>query len=475
MHLGPNADLAKTLKGLAGQKQLDILLQALGILTGPGGAAFGHAKAQLVGWTGVFERFLGHLKDFQESLGKQIENLFVPIADAVLNIITPAQLTHFFDSLENGTKLIGEVAADMFNAISPFLQLANAPNLASILDPVYSLFNFIGKFFTMQEIRNAGNVIVLTSTGQEKIQQALNEATNFLKTIGDFVTSPEVQDLGKWSLKTLIDFLKELFVDIKQLAKLFYDIHRRDWGAVLKDAFPPMTTINQAFHSKYGDTPGYGLPGSAMGAMSDYAWQEAHLITLNKVDDSTNILIDSTRNSISTLQQLNVTVNALNKILGTGSIYSPGGGSGGGGGGSWLANTEYGPAVDYVDKYGRVHGTPDSDSSRGIGHIHGVPYKLGPGSAALHPAYAKKLGVEPGGWFKNPRTGQQQQWNDTSGARNKENIDTFKGSQINYSPTYHIQVLDSHGVRRVLENHSNLILKHLEDVKQHKSSASSLA
>src|SRR5258708_8950642 len=125
-----------------------------------------------------------------------------------------------------------------------------------------------------------------------------------------------------------------------------------------------------------------------MWAMSYYAWQEAHQITtLNRVDDSTNKLIDSTKDSTATLQYLNATITALNRILYTGHIYSPGGGggSGGGGRGSMLRDTVYGPGVDYIDAQGRVHGTPDSDSSRGIGHIGGVPYHLGPRSVAMHP------------------------------------------------------------------------------------------
>jgi hypothetical protein len=180
------------------------------------------------------------------------------------------------------------------------------------------------------------------------------------------------------------------------------------------------------------------------------------------LDDLTEIM-----NNLNKTLGLNTSVLAgLSKAFGVGL----GGGSGGGAIGSMLRDTIYGPGVA-GDRPGEKN--YDWDSYHGIGHIRGVPFKLGPGSAAMHPAYAKKLGVDPGGWFKNPRTGQQEQWNDTSGAANPENIDTFKGSSIHQ--TFNIYALDQNGVRDVMERHGSLILRHLDDVRQHKSSSSSLA
>jgi hypothetical protein len=35
---------------------------------------------------------------------------------------------------------------------------------------------------------------------------------------------------------------------------------------------------------------------------------------------------------------------------------------------------------------------------------------------------------------------------------------------VSYAPTYHIQVLDSHGVKRVLDDHGDQIARHLQRI-----------
>jgi hypothetical protein len=167
---------------------------------------------------------------------------------------------------------------------------------------------------------------------------------------------------------------------------------------------------------------------------------------------------------VTTLDNL----NALLGYSGPGSFWHPGAGIGGSG----LASTEYGPGVPGDQPGGPTY---DSDSWHHIGHIHGVPYRLDNDSVAMHPAYAHKLGVQPHGWFKDPTTGQMKRWDDTTGSSNPSNIDHFKGAQINYSPTYHIQSLDSHGVKRVLEEHGHLIYKKLDELHQAHSSSNALA
>ncbi len=121
---------------------------------------------------------------------------------------------------------------------------------------------------------------------------------------------------------------------------------------------------------------------------------------------------------------------ASQSMVPTGSV----GGTGGGGGGSNQELTEYGRAVDYVDKSGKVHGTPDSDSTAGIGHIKGVQYNLntpGPQPSAMKYEYATKhYGIKPGGAYISDKDHKPHRWMDTTGAVNPKNEDMYKHNAL---------------------------------------------
>jgi hypothetical protein len=102
---------------IGGQQGVDALMKAFGIITGPGGTAYKHAEAQLKGWEGIVARWEGHLEDFKESFGKQLENFFSPIAETVFKYLTPAALTHAFDGLETFTKKMGHVSSDLMELV----------------------------------------------------------------------------------------------------------------------------------------------------------------------------------------------------------------------------------------------------------------------------------------------------------------------------------------------------------------------
>jgi hypothetical protein len=114
----------------------------------------------------------------------------------------------------------------------------------------------------------------------------------------------------------------------------------------------------------------------------------------------------------------------------TGGIGAAFGGIGGGGGGSNQAETEYGPKIDYVDASGHVHGTPDSDSTAGIGHIDGKKYdlKTGVNPVAMKDAFARAHGFTPGSTGADPYHPERTvTWKDTTGASNPNNVDHFTG------------------------------------------------
>jgi tape measure domain-containing protein len=354
------------------------------------------------------------------------------------------------------------------------------PYFQSLQNSFTGFNKWLGSFFTDVEIPGQGNELVLNATGEEKLKESLTKVTNFLQDIGNFVTSPEIQDISKWSIDQTSQALKGMFQALQEWAKLLYDLKKGDWGAVLKDLQDSTVTQYTHLKSKYGSTPGYGLPSSDTGRMGVDSWSldplTRHLpSTLNKVDSSTQKMINTSNSSNATLQQLNQTINTLNYILTGKTIWTPGQGLGGGKG-SLLANTQFGPGVDYVDANGRVHGTPDSDSSRGIGHIHGVPYSLGPGSVALHSDYAEGvLHLKPGQWFTNPRNGKRQQWMDTSGARNKENIDEYVPGNSGVTINYHIYAIETSDANRFAKEHARTIKKHIDNESSHKAKINSKA
>jgi hypothetical protein len=172
--------------------------------------------------------------------------------------------------------------------------------------------------------------------------------------------------------------------------------------------------------------------------------------------------LDSFQDVVDSMHELNETMKALsdNPGFNMGSGYS---GRSGGGGGSSSNFTEYGPAIDPIGS--RDY---DSDSYHGTGHINGVPYNLNSEASgtptAMKSSYARShYGIKPGSWYKSDKDGKQHRWMDTTGSQNPQNEDVYKnkGASINYSPTYHVNVLDASSMREVLETHGREMHRHL--------------
>jgi hypothetical protein len=121
---------------LSGEKSIEALMKGMELITGPGGAAYQHAEAQLQGLNGIFKRFEGHFQDFQDSFGMQMENFLRPIANTVLSYLTPSVLTHAFDQFEGLAKGFGQSIAylvDVFGKdigkegnVAKFIKLGDA-------------------------------------------------------------------------------------------------------------------------------------------------------------------------------------------------------------------------------------------------------------------------------------------------------------------------------------------------------------
>jgi hypothetical protein len=169
---------------------------------------------------------------------------------------------------------------------------------------------------------------------------------------------------------------------------------------------------------------------------------------------------------------LNLAVDAsTQKLLDFASAFSAGGfqfgnfplpGTGGGGYssspiGSTSNWTQFGGGV-VGDRPGEKYWDPDSWAGRGAyGHLKA-------GDVAMHPQFARShYHIEPGQIYRSDKDGQLHRWQDKSGSKAFDNEDVYKpqSSNINYSPTYHIQVLDASGVHKVLQDHGEMIHEHL--------------
>ena len=87
------------------------------------------------------------MEDFKESFGKQLESFFSPIAEEIFKYLTPAALTHAFDGLEQFSKKMGQVSADLFSGVFVPLETKLPLFFNGIKDPFQGFSNWIDSFF----------------------------------------------------------------------------------------------------------------------------------------------------------------------------------------------------------------------------------------------------------------------------------------------------------------------------------------
>ena len=134
------SDMLKKHK-LSGEQQIGALMEAFNVITGPGGAAYKHAEAQLTGLAGLQSRFIGHWEDFQESFGVQLENFISPIAERVFALLTPAALTHAFDQMTSFTRSFGTAIGSLVDKLGQGEAAKQIQGIASALG------SFVSKIF----------------------------------------------------------------------------------------------------------------------------------------------------------------------------------------------------------------------------------------------------------------------------------------------------------------------------------------
>ena len=193
-------------KKLASQATEDLIQKALDIITGPGGAAFRHAEAQLKGLEGIWSRFLGHWEDFEESFGKQLENFLQPIAEKIFDLLTPAELTHAFDQFEDMMRGLGETVADFVSGIASYMDVVGGPDVLRHLQGVGDAFGQIIKhvtggfdpdtMFSDAEIPGMGGPGGQYSGGNYKVLNATGDAWVKSFTVGIDSALDKIKEFG---------------------------------------------------------------------------------------------------------------------------------------------------------------------------------------------------------------------------------------------------------------------------------------
>jgi hypothetical protein len=213
---------------ISGSQGIDALFKAFDIITGPGGAAYKHAEAQLKGWQGVVARWEGHMEDFKESFGKQLENFFSPIAEEIFKYLTPAALTHAFDGLEQFSKHMGQVSADLFSGVFIPLETKLPLFFSRIKDPLQGFSDWVDSFFVEVNDPVSGLHSVLKADGFNGMNKMLDE-------IAKFATSPSTQIIANFGWSSLQQGLRDMFTGLEEIADLMSDIVSGNWGKLGSD------------------------------------------------------------------------------------------------------------------------------------------------------------------------------------------------------------------------------------------------
>jgi hypothetical protein len=245
---------------LTGKQQIEALMKAFDVITGPGGAAYKHAEAQLQGLKGIEARFFGHWQDFQESFGMVLEKFLTPVSNKIFELLTPAELTHAFDSFQSIAEGWGRSIAYLIQALTHGDPAAKFAALGS-------------------EIQNFLNTIFgLPGTSMFK------EVTGGISGIGtQTILSPEwkarldqfARDVGSWTdaMRKTTQFMRENWEAIKDGMIVAAGM----WGVgKLKSLIP---------------VPGIPVPGGAAGAAEKAVLTEVEETALAAGGDAIGIVV----------------------------------------------------------------------------------------------------------------------------------------------------------------------------------------
>jgi tape measure domain-containing protein len=493
---GLGIPLKETLEHIIGVD--DAHLQAIMKKGGLSAQLFTKALAELTGKSGkfanAFDEYASTFAGAQDRISQQTEALMLDFGDVEEKALQP-----LLDWFSNSG--IWDEAKDWFDQLREWttglVSYFKTANIGGKLDaamrPVkiaWARFNeWIESFFTEFHNPATGNIDkALNASGIEKLQRLQEMLSNIVSSAGTLGDK-----LGK-----IYNAIAPIAGKIGEITKaiddqLYGNLVPKAWSAITT-TFDKITAGFQALqawiHRIFSIIP--GMPHSelekqtmdtrtkaedaAQTILQNLAREKTYEELIKEADERANLTskVDLQKDSTVTLtSRVEQTSEAMQKFADRVSrmLNGQSGGYGWGTGTSYQGSmqpvTEYGRAVDFIDKNGVVHGTPDSDSSKGIGHINGRAFNLdSPGAqpTAMKAEHARKWypGLKPGGEFKSRYDGKTYRWMDTSGAANPDNEDRYKGASNNVTVHYHLNVLDSSGVDQVLKEHGYKFAKHIE-------------
>jgi tape measure domain-containing protein len=303
---------------------------------------------------------------------------------------------------------------------------------------IFDGFNkWLAGYFSLVDIPNQGTVTVLNAAGEQKITQAIEAMERVLERI-----------------QHLFDSVYNLSVRISPLVNL------------IKAVTDPIDNLI------YGKILGLGPPGGPApparpffspsdlirNAQDKVNWLQESGGSDSDVEKAKADLIRLEKGQAAAVDVLTQKFTALND-----AFPFPIAGMLPGVGGSNMGLTVYGPGVAGDQPGGPTY---DRDSYAGIGHIHGVPYKLSAGDAAMHPDYATShYHIKPGEPYFSDKDHQWHRWRDTSGAKSESNEDIYTPkpqAQINVNYTIN-SLVDIEHFHRLLREHSDALAQHVRD------------
>jgi hypothetical protein len=391
---------------ISGSQGIDALFKAFDIITGPGGAAYKHAEAQLKGWEGVVARWEGHMEDFKESFGKQLENFFSPIAEEIFKYLTPAALTHAFDGLEQFSRHMGEVASALFSGVFVPLETKLPIFFNGIKDPLQGFSHWIDSFFV--EVNDPVNGLhsVFKSDGFNAVNSFVDGTTKMFTAIDKFVESSLVKDLASFSWSEITQDFTFMFAALEELAVAYEDLKSGQWWKIQGD----MDKVKE----KYWGSGGHGASGS---------WNN-----------------NSAPGDSLEMQQLLERQHAA-----SGSAKN----------GSWERYTSFGPGVAGDQPGG---GSYDWNSYHGIG-AYG---HLRNGDVAMHRAYARQhYNIGPGEYYTSDKDGKRHRYQDETGAKAFNNEDFYKGADIKVEQHFHISSDSGDHIIQIIKERSYEVARHV--------------
>src|SRR5258708_16396640 len=316
--------------------------KALEEFTKKGGQFYEGMKEWSHHWAGALETFNNHMELTGRQFGELLMETFTPLLVWINETIPWDRITDYFSNLQLMSKdlvsFIGSMpSSDLIEAFKPYM--------LAVQRTFDSFNNWIGSFFTIVEIPNVGNEIVTTATGQDQVKTFLDQLAVMVTKLGEVLGRIAAVGNRIGQAITNLEHLHDFFENIIPIFRLTDLIDNLIYGGQTPnkvdagtDAWLNQYSRNQGGYHMHHYASGGIVTGPQIAMLGEVGSSEV-VIPLRNAE-----VLDDLADSI---QQLNEILSGISS--GQGMVGAAMGGGVGGARGSMLKETEYGPAVDYVD------------------------------------------------------------------------------------------------------------------------------